>query len=78
MMHNKCSHKDQVTKYRNFAWRLVLDFPVKPGAKSNQPWVKNRLVLTYGKGWILRRKDFEEVRSVVCLGGTFFEKKTEA
>ena len=28
----------------------VLDFFVKPGAKINQQWGKNRLALTYGKG----------------------------
>ena len=30
-------------------WRPVLDFPVEPGAKINQPWGKYRPALTYGK-----------------------------
>ena len=33
-------------------WRPVLDFLVKPGAKINQLWGKNRLALIYGKGWV--------------------------
>ena len=34
------------------SWCPVLDFPVQPGAKINQPWGKNRPALTYGKVWI--------------------------
>ena len=48
-MHNQSSHKDQATKYRN-SLAPVLDFLVKPGAKINQPWGKNRPALAYGKG----------------------------